>query len=334
MSLHEEPSASKPVRKPSNHPLAVSAILASLYVALCTLYILVSGNLAASSSVTIAQLATIELWKGLAFVVVTGIVFFGTAHFLLRRLWTQEVRMLRQEDALVAADGRSMAGVFASSIAHDMGNLLTAARLNIHLLSPVLEGAEDETLVAHLREAIDNLSALVMSLSTIGRSPNLSGMRRIDLAVTVRNVMALVASQARVRQCRLTTVIEGPVVVEADETLIVRMLMNLVINAAEATGKRGRITVRLRQREEDAVIEVHDNGPGVPEAMRKMVFDPFYTSKPNGTGLGLLSVKVCVEEHRGVVVVTDSDLGGACFRVSLPVKREIKHPIPAPEAVL
>jgi signal transduction histidine kinase len=304
----------------SSRPLVVSAILAFLYVLLCTVYITISTNFAASLSLTVAQLEKIELWKGLVFVAVTGVAYFGAAYVLLRRLSTQEARILRQENALVAAEGRSMAGIFASSIAHDMGNLLTSVRLNMHFLNPVLENSGKETAVAQMKQGIGDLSDLITRLATIGRGPNPFGVRSVDLAGVVRSVVAFGGSHASIRRCRLSTVVSGPVIVEADETLIVRMLMNLMINAAEAAGKGGRIEIRLRGSATDAHLEVHDSGPGVPEAMRRTIFDPFYTSKPNGTGLGLLSVKVCAEEHQGTVTVTDSDLGGACFAVSLPVR--------------
>jgi two-component system sensor histidine kinase HydH len=311
----------------------VSALLTLLYVVLCTVYITISTNFAASLSVTVAQLQTIELWKGLGFVAGTGMLYFAAAYFLLRRLWAQEARILRQETALVTADGRSMAGIFASSISHDMGNLLTAVRLNLHLLKPVLDGAAERSAVGELKEAVNDLSALVTRLSTIGRGPDSQRVRLMDLAGAVRSAMAFAASHSRVRLCRVATVIEGTALVEADETLIVRMLVNLVINAAEATGKGGKIDVRLRRTKDEVQIEVHDNGPGVPDAMRQTIFDPFYTTKPNGTGLGLLSVKLCALEHRGTVVVTDSDLGGACFQVSLPVVHPANMSVAAPAGV-
>ena len=93
---------------------------------------------------------------------------------------------------------------------------------------------------------------------------------------------------------------------------------HLILNAADATHGRGRIDVSLRRRDEVAVLEVQDNGPGVPAERRGAIFEAFYSSKPHGTGLGLLTVKVTAEEHGGTVEVLDSELGGACFRVTLP----------------
>ena len=64
-------------------------------------------------------------------------------------------------------------------------------------------------------------------------------------------------------------------------------------------------------------VEVNDDGPGIPERDKAAIFDAFYTSKPHGLGLGLVSVKVCAEAHGGSVEVFRSDLGGAAFRVRL-----------------
>jgi two-component system sensor histidine kinase HydH len=76
--------------------------------------------------------------------------------------------------------------------------------------------------------------------------------------------------------------------------------------------------VRLAIDAESACIEVHDNGPGIPDDAKEAIFEAFYTSKPDGLGLGLVSVKVCADAHHGSVEVFRSDLGGAAFRVRLP----------------
>jgi len=88
------------------------------------------------------------------------------------------------------------------------------------------------------------------------------------------------------------------------------------------------------QQEDEAIVEVHDDGPGVPLAQRSKIFAPFHTTKEVGSGLGLVSVKVCAEQHGGRVVVSESDLGGACFRVTLPIGRSAPddEPVATPVA--
>lgn len=91
-----------------------------------------------------------------------------------------------------------------------------------------------------------------------------------------------------------------------------------MVNAAEALDGQGQVEVRLRQDQPGvAVLEVHDDGPGVPEELRHRIFDALYTTKPQGTGLGMIAVRACASAHGGAVALEQSPLGGALFRLSL-----------------
>ena len=106
---------------------------------------------------------------------------------------------------------------------------------------------------------------------------------------------------------------------EANPTTLRQMLLNLILNAAEATEGKGIIEILIRQTADTALIEVHDNGPGIPLEKRPTLFTAFYTAKSQSAGLGLLSVKVYVELHQGHVEILDSHLGGTCIRITLPI---------------
>ncbi len=129
---------------------------------------------------------------------------------------------------------------------------------------------------------------------------------------------------------------EGDVPVAIDRQMLRRVVVNLVRNAVQAIrdarlrqsrpggelapgGALGKVVVTSRTEGDGAVIEVHDDGPGVPESMRRRIFDPYFTTKTDGTGLGLAIVKKIVVEHGGEIEVTESErLGGACFVLRLP----------------
>ncbi len=97
---------------------------------------------------------------------------------------------------------------------------------------------------------------------------------------------------------------------------------NLVRNAVQACRgvEDGRVVVRARRERKIAILEVSDNGPGVPQEDRDRVFDPYFTTKTDGTGLGLPIVKKVVLEHEGDIECVASETGGACFRIRLPVQ--------------
>jgi signal transduction histidine kinase len=110
--------------------------------------------------------------------------------------------------------------------------------------------------------------------------------------------------------------------------------MNLLTNAAQAmTGRAGaRITLRTRRQEGQVVIQVADNGPGIPPEILSRIFDPFFTTKDvgEGTGLGLSIVHGIVERHGGTIEV-ESEVGkGTTFTVTLPVEQPIRPAQPSP----
>ncbi len=114
----------------------------------------------------------------------------------------------------------------------------------------------------------------------------------------------------------------GPAPVYMDRQMLRRALINLVRNAAQAVAgagvEDGRVRVRLEPEGDYWVLDIDDNGPGIPEEMRRTIFDPYVTTKTDGTGLGLAIVKKVVVEHGGSITVDASPMGGARFRIRLP----------------
>jgi signal transduction histidine kinase len=110
----------------------------------------------------------------------------------------------------------------------------------------------------------------------------------------------------------------------ADPTLIEEMVMNLLNNAAGAmkTMVEGKKIVVASTVEGDGIIiTVSDSGPGIPARIRDKIFDPYFTTKSDGTGIGLSICHRIVMDHGGSLTVSDSDLGGAEFQVKIPIKR-------------
>lgn len=304
------------------NPLVLALALALIYIVLCSLYIWFSGKIAAQLAESVAGLEFIERIKGLAFVATTGILLFCLAFFTLRKIALQDSRLLAQQKALVTTERIATAGLFATSTCHDINNIMAAVHANLELLplvaplNPAGKKCVDDALSACTR-----LNQMVKRLLTVGHDKLPGTIGEIDLSQLVREITAFAAPHKRVRQCTLTTSLPEHLSIQANPSIIGRMLLNLILNAADATNETGRIDIRLIDRPDAAIIEVHDNGPGVPQDQRKIIFEPFYTTKASGNGLGLLSLKVCVQEHQGTVEVTDSDLGGACFRITLPHRR-------------
>ncbi len=122
----------------------------------------------------------------------------------------------------------------------------------------------------------------------------------------------------KLRSRNVQVMTDGAVEVDVHPYLVRDAVFNIVHNAADAVRGDERIEVRVSATERCGVIEVHDGGPGVDEADRKRIFEPYFSSKEGATGLGLLAVRTCAQAHGGSYDVRPSPLGGACFRLELP----------------
>jgi signal transduction histidine kinase len=299
-------------------PVVLSLLLAAGYAVLCGAYIVVSGRAAAHAAANVPQLADIELVKGLGFVAATGFLFFGFAWLLLHRLAQRERALARQRSALLASDRRALAGVFASAVAHDINNVLTVANAYLAQLAPEAPPERRARSLEVVRRAFADLAALAKRLVSLERGQQPERRERLDLAMLARESVTFARRHSRLRGCRIELVAAEPVRVWANATAVRRVVLNLLLNAGDATGGKGRIEVRVLAEGGGARLEVDDDGPGVPPELRERIFEGFLTTKPEGSGLGLLSVRVTAEEHGGRVALAESALGGACFQIWLP----------------
>jgi signal transduction histidine kinase len=242
--------------------------------------------------------------------------------FLVRLDDVSEETRLRSH--LELAERLASIGELLSSVAHELSNPLTTVLGYADLLL-----SEDDPRIP--REEIERIRAealrcrrIVGNLLDLSRADNFE-MRPIALDVVVDKVIEFRAYAAQVGQIELIRDVHDHVpVVNADQHRLVQAVLNLVTNAEDAVRERDtdrRIVLRAKRSGGDAAIEVEDNGPGVPEAIRPYVFEPFFTTKPRGrgTGLGLSLVQATARAHGGTVRVADGPRqGGALFILELP----------------
>ncbi len=228
-----------------------------------------------------------------------------------------ERRMMRSEKLAVV-------GSLAAGLAHEIGTPLNVISATAEYL--MLDGPPGER-ERRLREIVgetDRISRLVRELLTFARG---RGAERapVDVGAAVERVISLLAIPAeRKRVCLEVDVPASMPRALADADGLHQVLVNLLVNAVNAVGEGGRVAVRAREGEAGTLaIEVHDDGPGVPEALRERIFDPFFTTRPDGTGLGLAVCARIVAGHGGDVRVGSGPLGGACFTVQLPAAAEV-----------
>ncbi|MFO0596587.1 MAG: ATP-binding protein [Myxococcaceae bacterium] len=226
-------------------------------------------------------------------------------------------------DKLVASERIAAWQEVARRLAHEIKNPLTPIRMSLEtLLAASQRGPLDDRFKGLFTESaravleeVDRLKRIVDEFSQFARLPR-PELAQHDLADVVQPVMALYASHDGIA---FEVALERGAVVKVDRDQVTQVLVNLVKNAEEAMAQRtGSIHVRVKQAGAEAVLEVEDEGPGIPADLRARLFEPYVTTKPQGTGLGLAIAQRIAQEHGGRLEVADGAKGGALFRLSLP----------------
>jgi two-component system OmpR family sensor kinase len=226
---------------------------------------------------------------------------------------------------------------FVADASHELRTPLTSILANLELLQASLRDPDEDDERAMVDSALRSsgrMSRLVGDLLLLARADaGRIGVRtRCDLAEIGRNAAAELAPTVGERELRVEN--EHPLPVDGNPDELHRMVLNLLDNAARHTPPGSRIELRMRAEGGDAVVEVADDGPGVPAELRELVFERFArgegpadTAVGGGSGLGLAIVNAVARSHGGSAELGESDLGGALFRVRLPLRGKSEHEI-------
>lgn len=211
------------------------------------------------------------------------------------------------------------AGRMAAELAHEVRNPLGSLELFAAMLREDLRhDPAQQDMAEEILKGIRRLSGVVARLLGAVRGHG-APRRPCGLAALAREVVQFSQPLAAARG--ITIVLEAPereLVAELDVEALHQALLNLVGNALDASPNGGRVVVSLASHEAGCRLEVHDQGPGVAPEDRERAFEPLFTTKSGGTGLGLAVVERVTVEHGGYAEIDDSPLGGAVVRVVLP----------------
>lgn len=245
---------------------------------------------------------------------------------LLRDL--TEVRRLEAE--VRRREKLAAVGNLAAGVAHELRNPLSSIKgYATYFSGRFPEGSEErEAALVMVREA-DRLNRAITDLIGLSRPMALRG-QPTALAKLVEDALRLVRQEAETRgiAIRLECADTPPIVVDPDR--IRQVLLNLCLNAFDAMPQGGALTLRLSAEAsptgapEHLVLEVADTGCGIPQDQLPHIFDPYFTTKGHGTGLGLVMVHKILEAHGGSIAVTSTPGQGTVFRILLPV-RGVNH---------
>lgn len=260
----------------------------------------------------VAMISIILLMVGLAFL------------YVLRVL-----RMTKRIEAEAQDQKRlSYIGLLSSGLAHEIKNPLNSIQMNLQLLEEeAASGASPAELtswIAPIKKEVRRLERLLNDFLAFARPLNPS-LNPCSVPGLLDSLASLVAGEAGAKQVAVRT--EAPddlPFAETDEGLLRTALLNLVLNGVQSSRAGGEVTLLASEQGSRIVIEVSDDGEGIPEDKREEIFQIFFTTKVGGTGLGLPIARRIVEGLGGTLELVEKEGQGACFRVSVPVAREQK----------
>jgi PAS domain S-box-containing protein len=222
------------------------------------------------------------------------------------------------ETKLAEQSALARVGQLAAVVAHEVRNPLAGIKGAMQILmSRRAPGDGEWTVMKDITNRIDALSELINDLMVFARPRPLS-FQVVDLRQLVDEAMTTVHRDPVAAPLDISVsgdTLQATVDVESVRSAV----SNLVINALQALGGSGRIVVRVARRQDDAVVEIEDNGPGIPESLRDQVLEPFFTTKARGGGLGLPIARRTAERHGGSLSLACPASGGTIATLVLPL---------------
>ena len=222
---------------------------------------------------------------------------------------------------LTRAAKLAVVGEMAAAMSHEVRTPLGILRSSADLLlrEPKLSQDGKEVLGFIISET-ERLNRLVSTLIDSAR-PRLPQFVAVNLADLISKNASMLRGQAEQKNIALNLDLSQSVTAEIDHDQITQVMMNIVLNAIQILPVGGQIFIRLHQQQDAAMIEVADNGPGISDANQAHIFEPFFTQRAGGVGLGLAVVRQIVQAHGGDIRYSSSQFGGAQFTIALPISK-------------
>ena len=212
----------------------------------------------------------------------------------------------------------AVVGEMAAAMSHEVRTPLGILRSSANVLQrePQLSKEGHEVLGFIISET-ERLNNLVSSLIDAAR-PRLPAFTEVNLSALAIKCIAMLSAQAQTKNVQLDCHADQDYLIKADSEQMTQVLMNLLINAIQMLPNHGKVEVGITALQDTIQLTISDNGPGIPAGSQAQIFEPFFTQRAGGVGLGLAVVRQIVHAHQGEISYSPSQQGGAQFTITLP----------------
>ena len=217
-------------------------------------------------------------------------------------------------------------GEMAAGIAHELNNFMSILMGHIELALIKNADAKVGDHLKFLRNQVESISQFAASVLKFSRQDPLE-KQPVSLDEVVRETMRFMAARLRQNGIQVDVELAHPTPrLLANKSQLQQLLINLLLNAKRAMPEGGDITIRVTATRETACLEIVDSGMGIPQDIQKKIFNPFFTTRKEGWGLGLNICQKIVRNHQGRLTFESREGRGTVFRIELPLKSRIPNP--------
>ncbi|MFC4404483.1 ATP-binding protein [Gracilibacillus xinjiangensis] len=220
------------------------------------------------------------------------------------------------EEIFIRSEKMSIAGQLAAGIAHEIRNPLTSLRGFIQLLQAGMENKEAYYKI--MMDEIEKINTITSELLFISK-PMTDEKSEESVTEMVSDVITLLKTQANLFNIDLLLDIQDDVVIYCDRSQLKQVFINLIKNAIEEMTNGGEILTTIKKSNNFCIVEIIDQGPGIPNHLIHKLKEPFFTTKKNGTGLGLMISNQIIENHHGLLEIQSEANVGSTFSIHLPL---------------
>ncbi len=230
----------------------------------------------------------------------------------------------KSREHLQQAEKMALVGKLAAGMAHSIRNPFTSVKMRLFSLGRsqnLAETQKDDINV--ISEEIKHIDTIVQNFLEFSRPPKLK-IQKISPSVVVDLALQLLVHRLKSYDVTVEVIRDKPLPeINADPEQLKEVFVNLIVNACEAMVRGGLITIKEQEGTDinlgsAVILEISDNGPGIPESLTGKIMEPFFTTKEEGTGLGLSIVARIIEEHKGRIDIKSKEGEGTVFIITLP----------------
>jgi len=231
----------------------------------------------------------------------------------------REVR--RMEEDTRRSERLTSMGRLAAGVAHEIRNPLNSISIIVQRLKAEFTTVEDEEIykgyLSTVKKEISRISYIIEQFLKYARPPKLT-LTDVSAEEIIKEVLNVVGEKARADEITFSTEIEPGITCKCDADQMKQALLNIALNALEACNKNGVVTIKAEKRKRAVLLHITDTGNGIPGDILPKIFDPYFTTKESGNGLGLSEVYRIITAHGGKITAENAKNGGAVFSIYVP----------------